>query len=97
MGPGGEAARRGRPLSLACSWSRVTPSMTSRGSITLPRLLDILRPWASRTMLCRYTVWNGSLPALKKYPTAERGQANLQEMTRCGRSFVAGTVPDILP
>lgn len=41
----------------------VMPSMTSRGSMTLPRDLDILRPWASRTMECRYTCLKGALPA----------------------------------
>jgi hypothetical protein len=34
----------------------VHPLITSRGSITLPRLLDILRPYLSRTMACKYTV-----------------------------------------
>jgi hypothetical protein len=29
--------------------------MTSRGSITLPRLFDIFRPYLSRTMACKYT------------------------------------------
>lgn len=36
--------------------------MTSMGSITLPTDLDILRPYLSRTIACRYTVLKGSLP-----------------------------------
>ena len=28
----------------------------------LPRLLDILRPWLSRTMPWMQTVWKGALP-----------------------------------
>mmetsp|Transcript_6419 Transcript_6419/g.15541 ORF Transcript_6419/g.15541 Transcript_6419/m.15541 type:complete len:203 (+) Transcript_6419:749-1357(+) len=44
------------------SASRVMPSMTSRGSMTFPRDLDILRPWASRTMACRNTCENGTSP-----------------------------------
>ena len=43
--------------------SSVIPSMTSMGSSTLPRDLDILRPCASRTMECRNTVLKGTLPA----------------------------------
>lgn len=35
--------------SLACRSLRGIPEMTSRGSMTLPRDLDIFRPWASRT------------------------------------------------
>jgi hypothetical protein len=35
---------------------KVHPLITSRGSITLPRLLDILRPYLSRTIACKYTV-----------------------------------------
>ena len=31
--------------------------------MTLPRDLDILRPWASRTIECRYTCLKGTLPA----------------------------------
>ncbi len=31
--------------------------------MTLPNDLDILRPWASRTMECRYTCLKGTLPA----------------------------------
>ena len=41
---------------------RVMPSMTWRGSMTLPRDLDILRPCASRTMAWRYTCLKGTLP-----------------------------------
>ena len=36
--------------------------MMSSGSIELPRLLDILRPWLSRTVPCRYTRRNGTSP-----------------------------------
>ena len=38
------------------------PSMTCRGSMTLPRDFDIFLPCASRTMLCRYTWLKGTLP-----------------------------------
>ena len=37
-------------------------AMTSSGSMPLPRLLDILRPWLSRTMPWMQTVWKGALP-----------------------------------
>ena len=36
--------------------------MISMGSTTLPSDLDILRPYLSRTMACKYTVRKGSLP-----------------------------------
>lgn len=45
------------PSSILASKSpRVQPLMTSKGSITLPRLFDIFRPYLSRTMACKYTV-----------------------------------------
>ena len=31
------------------------PLITSRGSMTLPRLFDIFRPYLSRTIACKYT------------------------------------------
>mmetsp|Transcript_20475 Transcript_20475/g.38934 ORF Transcript_20475/g.38934 Transcript_20475/m.38934 type:complete len:334 (-) Transcript_20475:592-1593(-) len=47
---------------VACRSLREIPSTTWMGSITLPRDLDILRPCASRTMACKYTCLNGTLP-----------------------------------
>ena len=35
---------------------------TSSGSMPLPSDLDILRCCMSRTVPCRYTVWNGARP-----------------------------------
>jgi hypothetical protein len=55
------------PLSLSWRCCKEMPSITSRGSITFPRLLDIFLPWASRTMLCKYTVWKGTWPAHTKF------------------------------
>lgn len=40
---------------LSWSCSKVTPLITSRGSMIFPNDLLILRPWASRTMAWRYT------------------------------------------
>ena len=59
--------QRQAPLEAGVGWqwgtSRVMPSITWRGSMTLPSDLDILRPWASRTMECRYTCLKGTCPA----------------------------------
>mmetsp|Transcript_8973 Transcript_8973/g.40766 ORF Transcript_8973/g.40766 Transcript_8973/m.40766 type:complete len:212 (+) Transcript_8973:2239-2874(+) len=51
-------ARVNRSASQPCS------SMTLSGSTTLPKDLDILRPFSSRTKPWRKTVWNGSLPVM---------------------------------
>lgn len=49
-------------LTLLMRLSRVVPSMISRGSITLPRDLDILFPYESQTRGCRRTSLKGILP-----------------------------------
>ena len=36
--------------SFLCRFSKSIPSITSKGSMTLPKLLDIFLPWASRTI-----------------------------------------------
>ena len=41
-------------------------SMTSSGSMPLPRDLDIFRPWESRTRPWISTVWNGTLPVCSR-------------------------------
>mmetsp|Transcript_16626 Transcript_16626/g.55880 ORF Transcript_16626/g.55880 Transcript_16626/m.55880 type:complete len:268 (+) Transcript_16626:969-1772(+) len=52
--------------SFAWSSSRRMPPITSRGSITLPSDLDILRPCLSRTMAWRYTSVKGSLSVMAR-------------------------------
>jgi hypothetical protein len=46
----------------SCNYSKGRPWITSKGSITLPRDLDILRPWASRIIAWHKTSLNGTFP-----------------------------------
>ncbi len=67
---------------------RRTACTTSSGSMPLPSDLDILRCFVSRTVPCRYTVWNGAF-AQERVPDHDHARHPEEQDLRRGDEHVA--------